>query len=122
MADEGVEQPPAAGYQAATTAGPDVDPKRLASLYAAYNERTTFAPGDLVRWKPGLRNKELPEYSLPAVVMDVLEDPVTDDFHGPNTPYFRERLDIALGVIDPDDDLVVFHYDSARFERFPSES
>lgn len=93
------------------------DPEILLTRYAAFVERSSFVPGDLVQWKLGLRNKQLPDYGVPAVVVEVFE-PLTDTFHGPATPYFRERLDITLGVLDSDDDLVVFHFDSARFERF----
>lgn len=111
---------PAEAEQLVDALSTPADPETLRSLHARYLERDRFAVGDIVRWKAGLRNKQLPEYETPAVVVEVLDEPIVDSLHGPETPYFRERLDIALGVLDPEDDLVVFHYDSARFERFPS--
>ena len=98
-----------------------VDPMVVLSLHARYSERASLAPGELVRWKPGLRNKRLPQYGDPAIVIDVLAEPVVDNQYAADTPYFRERLDVVLGVVDEDEDFVAFHFDSARFEAFDGE-
>ncbi len=76
-----------------------------------------FERGDIVRWKKMLKNKRLPHKNQPAVVVEVLDNPIHDDFNSA-TPYFREPLDIALGMIDEDDEFMVFHYDSRRFELY----
>ena len=42
---------------------------QITALRNAYTERNEFKPGDLVEWKPGLRNKKAPDYGQPCVVM-----------------------------------------------------
>ncbi len=76
-----------------------------------------FSPGQLVQWKPGLRNKRRPAYGEAAVVASILALPAhdTDDA---SSPYFKEPLDIVLGMLDADGDLVLYHFDSRRFEPF----
>lgn len=80
---------------------------------------TTFKPGMLVRWKPGLRNKRWPQYNEAAIVVEVLSEPIQDDTKDAGFTYFREPLDVILGVRDPDHDLLLFHFDSRRFEPLP---
>ncbi|WP_172202787.1 hypothetical protein [Niveibacterium sp. COAC-50] len=78
-----------------------------------------FKPGMLVRWKPGLRNKRWPQYNEAAIVVAVLPEPILDDTKDAGFTYFREPLDVILGVRDPDHDLLLFHFDSRRFEPLP---
>lgn len=84
-----------------------------------------FAPGDLVTWKPGMKNKRLPRYGQPAVVIGRLEQPVFDGEMEAGSCYFREPLDLVLGMIwdrDPGrGDLIAFHYDSRRFQPWGEE-
>jgi hypothetical protein len=47
----------------------------LAARCRAFQERHAFAVGDLVTWKPGLKNRRIPRYGQPAVVMEVLDPP-----------------------------------------------
>ncbi|WP_267729238.1 hypothetical protein [Niveibacterium sp. 24ML] len=77
---------------------------------------SAFKPGMLVRWKPGLRNKRWPQYNEAAVVVEVLSGPILDDTKDAGFTYFREPLDVILGVRDPDHDFLLFHFDSRRFE------
>ena len=37
-----------------------------------------------------------------------------------STPYYREPLDVVLGLTDEDGDFLCFHFDSRRFEPFES--
>ena len=74
-----------------------------------------FKPGDIVGWKPHLKNKKQPcsnslncsilfisaRYSF-AVVQEVLSSPVFDPHKSAGTPYFHEPLDVKLGVLDSD--------------------
>jgi hypothetical protein len=89
---------------------------RLSRAYGLWQEAHKFKAGEIVKWKTGLRNKRFPNYGDPAIVMESLEVPIVNDSKGAGTPYFRENLDILLGVIDPDGDFITFHYDSRRFE------
>lgn len=76
-----------------------------------------FHPGQIVQWKSGLKNRRLPEYGQPAIVMDVLNPPVYDtskDLAGSNL--FREPLTLVLGLHDSDGDFLCYHFDGRRFE------
>lgn len=105
----------AAGEPAAVTA---VEERR--ALVEAYTELTAnreqFEQGQLVQWKRSLRNRELPEYGRPAIVIEVLDQAILDTSEPTDSPYHREPLDLVLGVIDGEGDLIALHFDSRRFE------
>lgn len=88
----------------------------LLDKYHRLNDRHRFEGGSLVRWKPGLRNKRRPELGEVAIVLEVLDDPVLDLTEGSGSTYFREPLDLIIGVLDDQGDLLAFHADSRRFE------
>lgn len=76
-----------------------------------------FQPGQIVRWKSGLKNRLLPDTGERAIVMEVLDPPVFDrttDLHGSNL--FREPLTLALGMHGTEGEFLVFHVDGRRFE------
>jgi hypothetical protein len=75
-----------------------------------------FKRGEVVRWKPGLKNKKYPKEDQIAMVIQQLEKPVVESERDSGSPYFNEPLDLVLGVLDDDGDLMVFHYDKRRFE------
>lgn len=84
--------------------------------FEALEQHSSFRRGQLVRWKPGLRNKQLPAYGDSAIVLEVLDAPLVNVADPPDSPFFRERLDLALGVLDAAGDFVCFHFDGRRFE------
>jgi hypothetical protein len=94
----------------------------LRERFALLTRPHRFSPGDLVTWKPGLRNRRIPRYGEPAVVVSVLESPVTDSDQESGSTYFREPLDLVLGVIWDGErgrgDFVTFHFDGRRFEAW----
>jgi hypothetical protein len=90
--------------------------QKLIHAYESMQIKHVFKPKQLVRWKQGLKNKGLPEYNEPVIVWEILSEPRYDNSEGPGTPYFYEPLDIVLAVLDEDEDFVLFHYDSRRFE------
>jgi hypothetical protein len=75
-----------------------------------------FKVGDLVRWKPGLRNRKYPAADEPGIVLKILDAPVIDANEKPYSSFYREPLDIILGLIDEEGDLIAFHFDKRRFE------
>lgn len=89
----------------------------LQRLNTNLGQKYQFKVGDIVRWKDGLKNKRIPDYKLPAIVVNVLEVPLYDDKAEVGSPYFREPLDFVLGIIIKGE-LLTFHYDSRRFELF----
>ena len=88
------------------------------TLKVAHN----FRPGTFVRWKKGMKNRQRPAYGNPVIVMEVLSTPVFDKKPGveSGSPMFHEPLDLILGLFAKDDeDFLLLHYDSRRFEPFP---
>ena len=104
---------------------PKADPGKLAADLCETRNRFLvqhrFEVGQLVQWKKGMKNRRRPQEGWPAIVMQVFPEPLFDtnpEESCAGTPYFREPLDIALGILDSDGDFLIFHYDSRRFEPF----
>jgi hypothetical protein len=93
----------------------------LRELFRRLEQRHVFRPGMLVRWKSGLRNARIPAYGQEAVVVEVLGVSLFDESMGPGFTYYREPLDLVLGIQIPDGDLLLWHFDSRRFEPCPGE-
>jgi hypothetical protein len=94
--------------------------ENLQQCYRAMEEKHSFHKGQLVKWKPHLNNKKLPKLGQPAIVLDILDSPIVDE-EEPSSTYFREHLDIVLGVFDPNGTFLKFYYDSSRFEPYEQE-
>ncbi len=93
--------------------------ERLRNGRKKFNEKYDFKPGDLVVWKKGMKNKARPAYDEPAIVMEVLKEPLKDgEEQNSGSPYFNEPLDLILGISDEDGDFLIFHYDKRRFEPY----
>ncbi|MBK1647821.1 hypothetical protein [Rhabdochromatium marinum] len=79
-----------------------------------------FKPGDLVTWKPGLKNRRVPRSNQPVVVLEVLSEPVFDSDRDSGSPYFHEPLDLVLGLFVENGpnrgDFLSWHFDSRRFQ------
>lgn len=92
---------------------------KLAELFQRFSEHHKFQPGQFVKWKEGLSNRRRPAEGEPALVMEVLQEPVFDP-KDPNaaSPFFREPLDLVLGILDEDGEFLLYHFDSRRFEPF----
>lgn len=92
----------------------------LRERFEVFTRQHPFKPGDLVGWKPGLRNRKVPTYDAPAIVIEVLDEPVLDKSEESGSAYYREPHDLILGVIwdrEPErGHFVTFHYDSRRFQ------
>lgn len=68
-----------------------------------------------VVWKAGLRNRRRPDYDEPALVLGISREPLIDSTVGSGSPYFGEPLDLQIGLLDSDDELVIFNVDRRRF-------
>lgn len=110
---------------AAAQAKPKLPPSDLIRLLherlSSLAKHTRFRAGQIVRWKPGLKNRRLPDDGQPAIVVEVLDTPILAREEESGSAYFREPLDIVLGILDSDGDFVMFHYDSRRFEPWPDD-
>ena len=123
--DAAADKKTTAGGDAADNADAGRDDESLVSYLKACAARLAtpheFKPGQLIRWKKGLKNKQSPDYGQPVIVVEVLAAPVIDkdDEHkNAGTPYFREPLTIIAGEVDGDGDFFCFHYDARRFEPY----
>ncbi len=89
----------------------------LRTLSENLRQVNLFKIGDIVRWKKGLKNKRIPEYDVPAIVVEVLDNPIFDDKVEIGSTYYHEPLDIVLGLIIKGE-FLTFHYDSRRMELY----
>jgi hypothetical protein len=99
---------------------PDEQIADLQRFNTNLRQKHQFKVGDIVRWKEGLKNKLIPDYKQPAIVVDVLQVTLYDEKAEVGSPYFREPLDFVLGIIIKGE-LLTFHYDSRRFELFEKD-
>lgn len=74
-----------------------------------------FSEGDLVEFKPNLKNRKLEEEV--AIVTKVLSEPVMDPKADAGTNAFREPLNIVIGV-HRDGTFNEFHVHSARLQPY----
>lgn len=86
---------------------------QLKKAEKTFNEANIFEPGDIVEWKPGMKNKRS---HGPFVVVEVLREAALAEITDGGSPYFREPLDIVLGHFDSDGDFLTYHYDSRRLQ------
>lgn len=92
--------------------------KKLKYVCEDFLKKETFQVGQLVKWKKTLKNRKLPYQDQPTIVVAVLDEPITESQEDAGSPYFREPLDIVLGMIDDEDTFLTFYYDSRRFEAY----
>jgi hypothetical protein len=80
---------------------------------------SAFKLGAILQWKQGLRNRGIPEYGQPAIVMDASFEPIIlDEAEFKGRPVCMERLDIQIGVVDEHGGLETIHVDSRRLEPY----
>ena len=84
----------------------------LKQAFETFNQKNTFKPGDIVKWKPGMKHKRS---EGPFIVVKVLDEPIVDAVSEAGSAYFREPLDLVLGSF-LNGDFVIFHYDSRRVQ------
>ena len=95
---------------------------QLKAACSNFLKKESFKVGQLVKWKENLKNRKLPYKNQPAIVVSVLDEPITSSEKDSGSPYFLEILDILLGVLVDDNTLLTFHYDSRRFEAYEEHS
>jgi len=87
----------------------------LKSRHDDFKSDNNLEPGQLIVWKQGLKNRTYPAYGQPAIVIEILDEPVYDDSQAGSSSYFREPLDLVAAIVF-DDELPFFHFDSRRFK------
>ncbi|NMG31762.1 hypothetical protein [Aromatoleum evansii] len=92
----------------------------LKQRFDSLNTPRQFKPGDIVQWKPGFQNRLLPRIDKVAIVLEVLPEPIFDSEKDSSCTYFREPLDIVLGLfLDSGPhrgDFLSWHFDSRRLQ------
>ena len=94
--------------------------EKLAELLNELSIDYIFEPSQLVEWKSDLKNKIAPRINEPAIVVKILDEPVFDEKQDSGSPYFREPLDMIIGVLK-DNGLMLLHVDKRRFKPYQSE-
>jgi hypothetical protein len=100
---------------------------KLHDVVLALRTETKFKEGDVVRWKKQLKNKNMPPYDVPVVIVQVLPEPVLNSESSSGSTYFREPLDIVVALyVESDsggeDSIGLYYFDSRRFEPHPDFS
>ena len=93
--------------------------EHLAELKLAcqnFLKKESLAVGQIVKWKNYLKNRKLPHKNQPAIVVNILDEPITSTDNESGSPYFLEKLDIILGIMSDEGIFLTFYYDSRRFE------
>ncbi len=94
--------------------------ERLLTLYQRLTNgrEKALRPGMMAMWKPGMKNRRFPHYGDPAIVVEVLDPPILDHEEEAGSTYYREPLDLLLGILHKDGDFLVYHFDSRRFQPY----
>ena len=87
--------------------------KDLKTALETYNTKHNFQVGQIVEWKPNMKNKRS---EGPFIIVEILDPPVMDQEKDSGSPYFRELLTVKLGHADCDGDFIMYHYDLNRFQ------
>jgi len=96
--------------------------ERLLVLSRSYAEVHRFKVGDLVTWKPGMRNRRMPAYDDVVIVSAVLEGGRYGPEKSSGSPYFREPETIKVAFVDESDgEFVEFCMDRQRFRPIAEE-
>lgn len=92
--------------------------ERLQTLYQRLTNgrEQALRPGMMAVWKPGLKNRRFPRYGEPAVVVEMLDPPILNHEDESGSTYYREPLNILLGILHRDGDFLVYHFDRRRFQ------
>lgn len=89
----------------------------LTKLKELYEQKVDFKVGDIIKWKDQLKNRKIPDYNEPIIIMEMLEEPFFDTKADVGSAYFNEKYDIKAGILQGDA-LLTFYFDSNRFELF----
>ncbi|WP_151798245.1 hypothetical protein [Acinetobacter bereziniae] len=95
-----------------------ISPEELKLLLSQLQEKSTFEVGEVVTWKnPLFKNRHYPLENQPAIVVEVLDNPVVDNEVDTTSVVFGVKYDIVLGVII-NNVFYTFYFESQRFKKF----
>lgn len=89
----------------------------LQERMALLQQPEEFKVGDIVTWKPGLRNRKVPAYGEPMIVTELNPGMRAMDKES-SSIYFQALIDMQCGLIDSDDDdFLQYRFDSTRLMK-----
>ncbi|MCD7897609.1 MAG: hypothetical protein LUG50_13200 [Planctomycetaceae bacterium] len=80
-----------------------------------------FGPGDVVMWKPGMKNVAVPDYGEPCAVLEVSEGS-RSACEDSTSCHYDEPCDLRLGVMVDTDRIQGFWYDIKRFQPYAADT
>lgn len=89
---------------------------KVARAAETYLKPNRFSIGQLIQWKPGMRNNRQPKYGVPAVIIEIDDNYRMDGNSG--TTHENEPTSIRCGFIDDDGMFEAFWQDANRFEPY----
>lgn len=96
--------------------------EKLNAIYDVFLDNYELKEGQLVEWKQGVKNRVRPRFREPAIIVKLLKTPEFDTEKDAGTPYFKEPLDMIIGVLEEDEgNFLFFHVDKRRFKPFDNE-
>ena len=90
---------------------------QLQGIHKSFLVSHDFKVGSLVIWKDNLKNRIMPKNDEPAIVIEILDNPVFGK-EDSGSPYFREPLNMIIGLLGKEGQMLLFHVDSRRFRLF----
>lgn len=90
---------------------------QLRMAQEVFDQTNVFEKGDLIQFKPGMKDRKAPEVGQPVVVMEVLPEPLKDPEAGFGDHYATCQYDLIIGVFLKGD-FTQFYADSRRYEPF----
>lgn len=91
------------------------DADKLRSAYRRLDHVFDLSPGQIVTWKPGLKNRDQPQLSEPLVVLELLDELLNDTVTSDCAAAW-ERLDVIGGWLDDEGQLAVGCFDRRRLQ------
>lgn len=89
----------------------------LKMAHEVFHQQHSFSEGDLIQFKPGMKHRKVPGKGQPAVVMELLEEPLKDPQAGFGDHYATCQYDMIIGVFMKGE-FINFYADSRRYEPF----
>lgn len=90
-------------------------PTLLSEALGLYQDVQEFSAGDFVQWKPMMRNRRFPLESVPAIVVDRIDPPLTTDADGDR---LMEPRDLLIAFLDGDQEFVLAQVAARRFTEW----
>ncbi len=91
-------------------------PISMQDAYRSLAERHEFQPGDLVEWKPGLKNCKVPDYGEPVMVVELIPGNI-DLVRDSGSNHYREPNDIAC-LVWAFGEYTILHFDQRRLRPY----